>query len=964
MEVEIKIWEDTIFPTFDDNLVIHFETPIWNDKTEYQVSSKVFWKKNKQDSYTPKNLFISTPSVIHHTFKNEIIIKGTLEIKKFSNFNSTDTLGIFADFYYYKKGSTNYAWHTEGFLISFNPKIPTPTPDDIIIENCNTNITTPIITSDTFSDLFPYIYLSGWPKVSSSERLWNFFYYKPFIKSPPVFTFINKLSSLKSVNNRQGMFTEATSFIEGKSPYELQYVDNLASLHGYISNFNSFFFFLAKEKNLNLVIEQTCIFFKTDVTNFSNYLKTTIYLENKERLWESYFALIIEMGYENDNLISIIEVLTICNFLEVVFNHLDYSQNNTTISQTTLLSLFNATIVLDEKIFPLPPYPSSPPISITNTILPYAIGDLQLVKHKLLRYEIGELASITNIMPGEKRKIINRKLDRVVDKKVSKTISLNDSFTSNNENNNDFSEELWNAIAETTETTNYPDPGLVSTYGPPTNITIKGSYTKTQTTQTPDKKQLSSFAKKVLNKTTQRVSEKINRVRAYTELKELEDTSISTINNSNNKNPVYGIYCWLNKVYKTKVINYGNRMLFSFSIPNPAAAYIKQTKILNGSNLQTPKTLEDFNIYTYQDVTKDNYLIASQYYELKKIPLYPQEKIVVSDIVTLSQSKLIALPNLYYANAATIEYAFGSGETDSIVNGFLGQNTFTFSRSSSVTGTKELNSLNNEQNNIAVSAVFNPSIQMSPPNSETDFQMGVNISCIPLPKTILTWQIEIYQLLYDSYIKKETAYNLTIGTSNTKKETINPLTERSIVKRELEKNIRKQLLQNTLQVKGLPINMINSNTNNSLEYNQSEIIQYLNSALEWNEMSYTFFDEYDNHNGLFSVSSLSPDFFSAFLKASYAEVIIPISPVFNYSFLYFLSTGTVWASKDSLAPCFNNINKNGTINIDQLSIIYELKKTFHVAKYLPKIIDSWEVLIPTSMQILQNSKKLNIENHE
>ena len=64
MEVEIKIWEDTIFPTFDDNLVIHFETPIWNDKTEYQVSSKVFWKKNKQDSYTPKNLFISTPSGI------------------------------------------------------------------------------------------------------------------------------------------------------------------------------------------------------------------------------------------------------------------------------------------------------------------------------------------------------------------------------------------------------------------------------------------------------------------------------------------------------------------------------------------------------------------------------------------------------------------------------------------------------------------------------------------------------------------------------------------------------------------------------------------------------------------------------------------------------------------------------------------------------------------------------------
>ncbi|WP_438712414.1 hypothetical protein ACSTS3_08705 [Aquimarina muelleri] len=951
MEVKRHIWEDRIFPDFDDNLVMHFEIPIWNDELEYKVSTKVFWNKNKDDNYIPKEIFTNTPCAIECTFKNGIIIRGTLEIKKFSSFHSKDSLGIFADFYYYNEESTNYIWHTEGFLVSFDPKIPIP-PD---IGN------TVSVSVNSFNDLFPYIYLSGWPKITASERLFNFFYYKPFTLSPPIFTFSNTLISLKSLSDRQGMQTESISFIEGTPPYQFQYVNNVNILKGYIGNFKPFYDYLAKEKNLTLVVAQTCTFFSVEVVDFQKYLNSKTYLENKEKLWESYFALIIEMGYENENLISIIEVLTLCNFLEIVFDNVVDHQLVTMLESAVLLSLFKATIVLDKDIFPLPPYQSSPPVSTPNIILPYAIGDLQLVKYKLLRYETGELASVTSIMPGEKRKLVNRKLDRVIDKEVSKTTSITESFTAINENNNDFNEELWNTIAETTETTNYPDPGLISTYGPPTNITIKGTYTKTHTTQTPNKKQLSSFAKKVLNKTTQRLSEKVNKVRAHTELKELENTSVSLVNNSNNKEPVYGMYCWLNKIYQTEVVNYGNRMLFSFIIPNPAAAYIEQTEILNGTNFQEPKSLKDFKIETYQDVTKDNYLLVSQYYQLKKFPLYPQENIVVSDVVTLSQSKLITLPDLYFADRATIEYAFGSGTTNTTVSGFLGENTFTFSQATSVTGTKEFKSLNKEQGKIAVSTVYSTSIQVSPPSPEADFQMGVNISCTPLPQTILAWQIEMYQLLYEAYTKEIAVYNLKIGTSNTKKETVNPLSERLTVKLELEKGIRKQLIQNALQTKGLSINKINAGVNDNVQYNQSEIIQYLNTALEWNEMSYTFFDEYDNQNGLFSVSSLSPDFFSAFLKAGYARVIIPVSPEFNYGFLYFLNTGVIWDSKDDLAPCFDAINDNGTINPDQLSIVYELKKTFHKPKCFPEIIDSWEVQVPTSMQILQNKKHLKIK---
>lgn len=64
---------------------------------------EIFWKRNKIDIYIPETIFFSKPLKIDYTFENGLIIKGTLEIKEFSSFNNRDTLGVFGDFYYYKK---------------------------------------------------------------------------------------------------------------------------------------------------------------------------------------------------------------------------------------------------------------------------------------------------------------------------------------------------------------------------------------------------------------------------------------------------------------------------------------------------------------------------------------------------------------------------------------------------------------------------------------------------------------------------------------------------------------------------------------------------------------------------------------------------------------------------------------------------------------------------------------------
>lgn len=960
-----KCVENIFFDHNKHNLVFRFDTQFWNDKLDNKLLLDIFFENNEDNLYKCIEIFSTSPCNVKYSFKNGISIAGTLEIRKSSVFDLNDTLGVFADLHYYIKEKTNYIWHTEGFIASFNPE-DIPIVDEIEIENefitdevirdeveTIDNIATAPVTSNAYIDLFPYIHLSELPKSSTSEQSWNFFKHKPSSNDT---SFYKKLALLKSNGKRQLIHEEAIKFIEGTS-YENHYVADLYSLEGYISKFELFYNSLRNKKELSQIVEETFLYFDTDIDDFSRYLKSDSYLENKERLWETYFALIIEMGYDNQNLTSITKVLTLCNFLENIFNNQYDTPFITTIGKKKLDSLFNATIILDKNVFPLPPYTliTAPQV---NFILPYAIGDLQLVKYKLSRYEVGELASVISIMPGEKRKLVNRKLDRVIDKEVSEIISVTESVNSTNYNNNSFKEELWNTIAETTETTNYPDPGLVSSYGPPTNITITGSSTKTHTTQKPDNKNLSSFAIKILNKTTQRFSEKVNKVRAHTELKEQEDTSVSFINNTNNEEPAYGIYCWLNKIYKTKVINYGNRMLYSFKVDNPAASYIKQTQILSSANVQTLKSLEELGISAYTDIIEDNYLRLAHYYNLKEFPLYPQDNIIISDIVSLSETKLIALPDSYCADKATIKYAFGSAQKDATVDVCLGQNKFSFNQKDAKTGEITDSQLKNEQGSIVFSVVSNSDI--------TDFTIGISISCIPLSQTILAWKIEFYQLLDEAYLIQVDPYNLKMETSNPLKGHVNALAERRTVKLELEKDIRKQLLQNALQVKGLSVDEANKDLNATMEYNQPEIIQYLNAALEWNEMSYTFFDGSNNANSPdnhFSVSSLSPDFFSAFFNASSAEVIIPISPEFNYGFLYFLNTGIVWTSKDTLAPCFEDANNNKATP-DQVSIVNGLKEVFKETKGKHEMIKPWEVQIPTSMQILQNKKHLNIKIHE
>jgi hypothetical protein len=175
-----KCVENIFFDHNKYNLVFRFDTQFWNDKLDNRLLLDIFLENNEDNLYKCIEIFSTSPCNIYYTFKNGISIKGTLDIRKFSSPNSMDTLGVFADLHYYIKENTNYIWHTEGFIASFNPEeIPaideTESSDSIIDEEIRDevetidNIATAPVTSDAYTHLFPYIHLSELPKSSNSH---------------------------------------------------------------------------------------------------------------------------------------------------------------------------------------------------------------------------------------------------------------------------------------------------------------------------------------------------------------------------------------------------------------------------------------------------------------------------------------------------------------------------------------------------------------------------------------------------------------------------------------------------------------------------------------------------------------------------------------------------------------------------------------------------------------------------
>lgn len=818
-----------------------------------------------------------------------------------------------------------------------------------------------LVDSEPHSDLFPYLYLRTWPTISPETLQQRFIQYAGPLQSPPFDTLYGILVYFKNLHNREAMEQEAVAFIEGAPPFDLgQYIRHVSQIKPPLNHFPAFYARLCQTEPLDFetlkgeIENQLGLSTWADVTSY--VLENQDYLLEKDRVWQNVFALLIVSGYRPELLDDLIRILVVCNLIE----NLALSPVTEGITSHQIREWLKATILLPEAVFPLPAYPQSPPVSLSgkyglpgaktqNWIEPYAIADLQMVRQRIVKYQLGEVAYIENILKGEQKKTTRRKLNRVketISNASTQTTDLEDQVQGTR---TDLINEVQKTLAQNTVTTNFGDNGLQTTYGPPITATVKGSWT-VETGPHTSLETTAQYAREITTQTAHRIARQVSHTRTTLSFDETEDISVHRFDNRQGSQNVRGIYRWVNKVYSAFVVNYGHRLLIEFSIQNPAKFFIQSKLHTQGVSLVEPVLPEGF---TFQSITRDNYAVLATQFEVKNLTPPPPSLLISATTFSDGEpvtAREIAIPDGYEAETAYVIYVLPKDATTLKLVGLVGRNSFECD-ATQPSGIKSF-PLNQERKNVPAAATCHVELTSPPQMIESAYLVNIEIECRPTAECFEDWQLKTYAEIMQGYNRQRAAYYQQEGVGVPKDKLRNPLALREIEKNELRRNCFKLLLDQFQKLVG---GTSDPDGPTPAEVNEPRYLQFFEQVFEWNEMAYSFYSSLAGQPPLLPAAQLilnlipeADQLFTMFLQAKSARILVPVRPECTLPLLYYLSSGLIWVGQPALTPCFEQV----------VSIVNEYKTLFDHKHPNPPASKPWEIIIPTSMVMLQDTSEL------
>ncbi len=206
-----------------------------------------------------------------------------------------------------------------------------------------------------------------------------------------------------------------------------------------------------------------------------------------------------------------------------------------------------------------------------GVVEPVGMGEYNSVRQALVRYEPREIAHIENVLRGEYKERVHRRLRRLEEEvtyeeerkaTTEKDLQSTDRF------------ELKREASETIKEDAKVEGGVTVKYdGPMVDVEAfaKGAYNYAKEQA---KKTSVTYAKDVTQRSVSKVEEKVREVRVEKTIEEFEETNTHGIDNKDKPDHAIGIYRWVDKVYQMQVVNYGSRLFFDFVVPEPAAFYL------------------------------------------------------------------------------------------------------------------------------------------------------------------------------------------------------------------------------------------------------------------------------------------------------------------------------------------------------------------------------------------------------
>lgn len=631
------------------------------------------------------------------------------------------------------------------------------------------------------------------------------------------------------------------------------------------------------------------------------------------------------------------------------------------------------------KVAALPfslPFKKSPAPAINTPekagLRPLGVGDLLVVKQKLLRYEAGEVAHIENVLKSEKMGRVHSRL-----RETEETIVLETEELEETEKDQQSTErfELHKEAEKSVESSMTFDAGVAVTasYGP-VSLSAHADFALSNSVSE-SSKTASTFAREVTERSVSKIQRRAREERTRRTLERFEEKNEHGFDNTLGPGNITGVYRWVDKYYRARVVNYGRRLMLEFIIPEPAAFYLWVTsnRPLPGITLPRPSAPTIYGRpLEPDDLNANNYSQFISAYNVQDATAYPEESIKISAAVKVASTK-------ENGNATIAEVS----EKLVCPNGYEVDDVYGVSGSGGWSGNWVDIKVGGESWGSVVASDVEGIVPISIIGWTGCVHVNVVAICSLKEEAIRSWQLKTYASIMTAYDRALAAYNEQVAAARIQQgvaiEGRNPLINRKLERDELRKAALRALTNDfdTLVIGSTVEHNIDFHAmrdNGDFGYPEfspkrahyeGQVIQFFEQAFEWNNMVYRFYPYFwgrkVNWDDRYPLTDVDP-MFTDFLRAGAARVVVPVHPAYPEAVLHFLHTAEIW---------------NGGVppTIDDplyVSIIDELRSDAQVNddgddlaacsldSTTPCFVDEWEVKLPTTLVYLQKDSDLPV----
>jgi len=599
------------------------------------------------------------------------------------------------------------------------------------------------------------------------------------------------------------------------------------------------------------------------------------------------------------------------------------------------------------------------------------VADFRRVEQELCCYIPGEVSHVENILAREYKEKSTRNLissERIVESTTEQEIEeVNDTVSTSRH-------EMSAEIAKVVDRDSSQNIGFSTSYGGgklPYHVGLHGDFAFSQSSSVSNST-ARNYAEDVTKRALERIVQKTTVKRTSRILKEYEENNRHGFDNRDGTKHVTGVYRWIDKVYKNRLVNYGKRLMYEFVVPEPARGY-KELIIAeidednNGGN--TPDTQgteigkpEAPDLDGPTDINRNNYAgIAANYGADVNAPMDENNNVTASyseSIGTTDQEKSFPYNDLRVAQDyqcykitgdINFRYLAHIGPKAFIRTSIAGKNWSSIQyRGSGIESIPLEDTVNNIEGAIPITV-----------NSKkmTSFTLSVEAKCKLKDSVYSQWQQDTYDAIMDGYNAQLQAYNDAIEQAEAEAEIEQAQQEEdkasnsgfnsSIIITELKRLCIEMLMAPFGLKQGADFYEDSSCDVPKIILNEQLDIyasraKFFEQAFDWQLMAHIFYPYYwakcDTWKELFQLQEGNDHNFRAFLQSGLCRLVVPVREGFEDAVVFYMETGEVW---------------NGTgIVIDTDDELY-LSIVDEMTQIAGEVEDEWETVVPSTLTIVQ-----------